>query len=476
MVDMEFALESDGQQRLEGYLERIGKVLGDDHRRASFATYAIGLLGDGERKSMEPIAARACPDPTRVDAEHQRLAHFVSNSNWRDVDVRREAAAYALEVLTKREPVTSWIFDDTGFLKQGSHSVGVQRQYTGSAGKITNCQIGVSLTVTTATEHLPIDFELYLPESWTEDPARRQEARIPDEVQFQTKPQLAIAMLKRSAVAGVPPGTVLGDSAYGHSSPLRRACRELEFPYAVGVMPTDRVWRLDHLGRPIDGEPVAIEDFAVGLGRGAFRKTTWREGSKIALSSYFAMERVRMVQGDGIDEGEPENVWLLMEWERSESAPTKYHVLWLPHTSGRRLTRKKAVRIVKQRWRTERVYEDLKGELGLDHFEGRRFRGWHHHVSVALACFAFVVAERVRAFPPSAREADRDRAQPWPPRTPLRGFVHHRTPRDRTRARPMASSLPVLPPSQQLAQVPKSPLITWCSCPHSLREATRMTQ
>jgi SRSO17 transposase len=476
MMDMEFALESDGQQRLEDYLERIGKVLGDDHRRASFATYAIGLLGDGERKSMEPIAARACADPARVDAEHQRLAHFVSNSNWRDADVRREAAAYALEVLTKREPVVAWIFDDTGFLKQGSHSVGVQRQYTGSAGKITNCQIGVSLTVVTPTEHLPIDFELYLPESWTEDRARRQEARIPDEVQFQTKPGLAIAMLERAAAAGVPRGTVLGDSAYGHSSRLRRACRDLEFPYAVGVMPTDRVWRIDRRGRRIDDAPVAIEDFAVGLGRGAFRKTTWRQGSKVALSSYFAMERVHMVQGDGIDEGEPEHVWLLMEWERGESAPSKYHVLWLPHTSGRRLTRKKAVRIVKQRWRTERVYEDLKGELGLDHFEGRRFRGWHHHVSVALACFAFIVAERVRAFPPSAREADRDRAEPGQTRTPLRGFIHHRTPRDRTRARPMASSLPLLSPSSDLTQVPRSPLITWCSCPHNLLNANRMTQ
>ena len=306
MSDMDYSLEEDGLQRLEEYFERIGNVLGDDKRRASFATYAIGLLSDGERKSMEPIAARACADPARVDAEHQRLAHFLSNSNWRDKDVRREAAAYALEVLTKREPVVAWIFDDTGFLKQGNHSVGVQRQYTGSAGKITNCQIGVSLTVATPTEHLPIDFELYLPQSWTEDPARRLEARIPDEVQFQTKPELAIAMLRRAVAAGVPRGTVLGDACYGHSSLLRRVCRELEFSYAVAVMPTDRVWRLDRRDQKVDDHPVAIEDFAVGLGRGAFRKTTWRQGTKAPLSSHFAMERVRMVQGDGVDAGQPE--------------------------------------------------------------------------------------------------------------------------------------------------------------------------
>jgi SRSO17 transposase len=476
MVAMEYTLESDGQQRLEQYLERIGMVLGDEKRRASFATYAIGLLGDGERKSMEPIAARACPDPGRVDAEHQRLAHFVSNSNWRDEDVRREAAGYALQVLTTREPVVGWVLDDTGFLKQGTHSVGVQRQYTGSAGKITNCQIGVSLTVTTPTEHLPIDFELYLPRSWTDDPDRRLEARIPEEVQFQTKPEQAIAMLRRAVAAGVPRGTVLGDSAYGHSSPLRRACRDLDLSYAIGVMPTDRVWRLDSRGRRIDDEPVAIEDFAMGLGPGGFRKTTWREGSKAPLSSFFAMERVHMVQGDGIDEGEPEHVLLLMEWERGESAPSKYHVLWTPHAPGHRLTRKKAVRIVKQRWRTERVYEDLKGELGLDHFEGRRFRGWHHHVSVALACFAFVVAERVRAFPPSARGEGRARSQPGATGTSLRGFVHHRAPGDRALSRcQVAAPLPLL--SQSPAFVPSAEYpITWCSCAHHRLKDEPVTQ
>jgi SRSO17 transposase len=472
---MDFALENDGLQRLEEYFERIGSVLGDDKRRASFATYAIGLLGDGERKSMEPIAARACADPSRVDAEHQRLSHFLSNSNWRDKDVRREAAAYALEVLTEREPVVAWIFDDTGFLKQGSHSVGVQRQYTGTAGKITNCQIGVSLTVATPTEHLPIDFELYLPQSWTEDPSRRLEARIPDEVQFRTKSELAIVMLRRAVAAGVPRGTVLADAAYGHSSLLRRVCRELEFSYAVAVMPTDRVWRLDRHGRKVDENPVAIEDFATGLGRGAFRKTTWRQGSKAPLSSHFAMERVRMVQGDGVDSGEPEMVWLLMEWEHGETAPTKHHVLWFPNQPAYRLTYKDAVRIVKQRWRTERAYEDLKGELGLDHFEGRRFRGWHHHVSVALTCFAFVVAERARAFPPSGASADSTGTQSSASGTALRGFLHHHTPRDRAPARSMASSLPLLPPSPQPSPVPDSP-ITWCSCSRAPHGRSQVTQ
>ncbi len=167
--------------------------------------YAMGLLGDGERKSVEPIAARACPDPARIDAVHQRLLHF-TNANWSDAEVRRVAADHALAAMTEREPVVAWILDDTGFLKQGKHSVGVQRQYTGSAGKITNCQIGVSLAVATETEHLPIDFELYLPESWLDDPNRRSEARIPDSVRFKTKPELALDMVRRALDHGVPPG------------------------------------------------------------------------------------------------------------------------------------------------------------------------------------------------------------------------------------------------------------------------------
>ena len=451
-----YVMDADAQRRLEAYLKRIGDVLGDPRRRASFATYAMGLWGDGERKSVEPMAARACADPARTDAEHQRLLHFVSNSAWSDPKVRRVAVRYGVDALVAREPIVGWILDDTGFLKQGTHSVGVQRQYTGSAGKIANCQIGVSLTVITPTEHLPIDFDLYLPHGWADDPARRHEARIPNEVQFQTKPELAIAQLRRAAATDVPKGVVLADAAYGHSSPLRRTCRELGLPYAVGIMATDRVYRLDRLGRRI-GAPVAVQDFALALGRSYFRRTTWREGSKKTLWSRFAMERVVMVQGDGVDDRE--EVWLLMEWEPGESAPTKYFVVSLPPSA----TRKQVVRTVKQRWRTERVYEDLKGELGLDHFEGRRFRGWHHHVSVALCCFAFVVAERAGAFPPSARDQGRDGAHRRAPRAALRRLVHHGAARDRARARHLAPALPTLPPP------PTSDDFTmgtpWCSCP-----------
>src|SRR6266568_8706991 len=191
-------MDTAGVRRIESYFARIGAVLGSAKRRASFAIYAMGLLGGAERKSVEPMAALVCRNPKKMDAAHQRLLHFVSCSRWSDRDVRRLSGQYALAAMTEREPIEAWILDDTGFLKQGVHSVGVQRQYTGSAGKVTNCQIGVSLSVATRTEHVPVDFELYLPRSWAEDSERRKEARIPPDVAFRKKPELALNMIDRA--------------------------------------------------------------------------------------------------------------------------------------------------------------------------------------------------------------------------------------------------------------------------------------
>jgi SRSO17 transposase len=388
-----------GKRRLSDYFDEIGRVLGRKGRRESFALYAEGIFGDGERKSIEPIAARACADPARADAEHQRLLHFALDAPWSDHDVRLAAARYALEAMTARQPVDSWIIDDTGFLKQGSHSVGVQRQYTGSAGKVTNCQVGVSLTVTTPTEQLPIDFALYLPESWINDRARRDEARIPAEVQFATKLELSLQLMQRALDDGIPPGVVLADQAYGTSREWRKGVREMGLHYAAAVDNKTTVMVFDKHGRRRE-EIISIIDLAHRIeSHGGFRRCTWREGTKHDLSARFALRRVVPAYdgGHGIEKREP--VWLLIEWRDNEDAPANCFLCSLPE----RLTKKRLVRIVMQRWRTERAYQDLKDELGLDHYEGRRFPGWHHHVSVVLCCYAFVIAERVRHFPPSAR-------------------------------------------------------------------------
>ena len=388
-----------GKARLEDYLERIGNVLGHAKRRASFATYALGLLSDGERKSVEPIAARATGSAETVDALHQRLLHFITDSEWDDHAVRQQAAEYGMKAMTESEPIETWILDDTGFLKQGTHSVGVQRQYTGSAGKVANCQIGVSLSVATRSEHLPLDFELYLPMSWTDDAARRAEARIPDDVVFKTKPELALDIVTRALAAGIPPGVVLGDSGYGASADFRLRLQRLGLPYSLGVNPLTKVYEVGEVVNR-GGQAISVRDLAFKLRRkGKFQRCTWRAGSRDDLSADFAMRRVAVCGEQDRELHERPTVWLLIEWRDGESEPANYFFSSLPADIGLQ----ELVRITMQRWRTERAYEDLKGELGLDHFEGRRFRGWHHHISVVLCCYAFAVAERHRFFPLTTR-------------------------------------------------------------------------
>ena len=389
-----------GRARLEDYLERVGEELGNVRRRASFATYALGLLGDCERKSVEPIAARATGSELEVDAVHQRLLHFLTDSGWDDHAVRLLAARYALKAMTAHEDVEAWILDDTGFLKQGTHSVGVQRQYTGSAGKVTNCQAGVSLSIATRGDHLPVDFELYLPVCWTENAARRREARIPDDVVFRTKPEMGLGMVARALADGLPPGVVLADAGYGASSDFRLGLHRLGIHYSVGVNPLTSVYEVDQAVNR-GGRAIGLRDLAAKLeAKGKFERCTWRAGTRGDLSARFAMRRVtpRGERDRELEERPP--VWLLIEWRDGEDEPANYFFSSLPAD----IPLQELVRITMQRWRTERAYEDLKGELGLDHYEGRRFRGWHHHISVALACYAFVVAERHRIFPlPSRR-------------------------------------------------------------------------
>lgn len=395
-----------GEARLESFLDDVGDLLGDKRRKASFATYALGLLSEGERKSVEPIAARASGKPEEVEAAHQRLLHFLARSDWDDRAVRRLAARYALKFMATEQPVEASIIDDTGFLKQGTHSVGVQRQYTGSAGKIANCQIGVSLTLATRNEHLPVDFELYLPTSWTDNPARRAEAHVPEDLVFKTKPELALAMLKRAHEDGLPLGVVLADAGYGTSAEFRLGLHRLGLAYSVGVAASSKVFEVREVVNR-GGQAIDLRKLAGKLeAKGKFQRFTWRTGTRGELSARFAMRRVAPCgeQGNALDERS--TVWLLIEWREGEADPANYYFSSLPPDTSLDAL----VRITTQRWRTERAYEDLKGELGLDHFEGRSFRGWHHHISVVLCCYAFAVAERHRIFPLSTRRPRRARA------------------------------------------------------------------
>lgn len=400
-------LDGAARQRLDDYLGRVCGGLRDMRRRASFGMYALGLLSEGERKSVEPIAARVSGDPKLTRAMHDKLLHFLGEAVWDDHAVRWEGARLGIEALERHEPVTAWVIDDTGFEKQGEHSVGVQRQYTGSAGKITNCQIGVSLTVANSHGHLPIDFELYLPEIWTMDPKRRKEAKIPAELKFQTKIELALQMIERAANNNVPGNIVLADGDYGKAPIFRETVRLHGLDYGVGIHSTTSVWCADARDQRVGGA-MTVSELGRRLMQGSYRHIRWREGTNDWLSSRFCLRRVVVNQEDGDEPKQRHPVWLLIEWPEGEQVPTKFLLTTLP----RRMGIKQIVRVVRERWRTEQTYSELKGELGLDHFEGRSFRGWHHHVSVVLCCYAFVVAERTRRFSPSALGPRADRPLP----------------------------------------------------------------
>ncbi len=396
---MAYTLDRAGQHRLDDYFDGIGSILRRCDRRESFALYATGLFGDAERKSVEPIAARACADPARCRAVHDQLLHFVGVSPWSDGGVRRFATKYALKALTSVEPVEDWIIDDTGFPKQGDKSPGVQRQYSGTLGKTGNCQIGVSVTVATRTMHLPIDMDLYLPTSWTDDRGRCRAAHIPDDLGFRPKWRIALDLIERNVKAGVPLGLVLADSAYGDVGEFRDGVRALHFEYALDVKKHTRVVIACDEGG--ETESMSVETVADIIGERCYRKVTWREGSRRSMSAAFAAVRVRVVTAD---DTRGEEQWLVIEKPKRHQPVEHYVLTTLPKATSR----KKLVRRIKQRWRTERAYEDLKGELGLDHFEGRTYPGWQHHISCVLACYAFLVAERAGAFPPTAGRARPD--------------------------------------------------------------------
>jgi SRSO17 transposase len=371
---------------------RLADLFTRSEPRAQVAKYLRGLLTCGERKNGWHLAELL------GDTTPDRMQRLLYQVDW-DADAARDRLQqFVIERFG--DPESIGVVDETGFLKKGTHSVGVQRQYTGTAGKITNCQIGVSLTLATPQNHLPVDFELYLPASWAHDDARRAEARIPDHVTFKTKPQLALDMLHRAVDADLPRGAVVADEAYGNSTEFRRGCRRLGLDFAVAVSATTRVWVVDAASRR-RGQPIAARDLAQHLVTDdGFRRYTWREGTSEALSARFAFRRVVPAADDGSEPRKRDRVWLICEWRDGEDAPKHFHL-----ATYKRMPFVQLVHRLKERWRTERVYQDLKGELGLDHYQGRRFPGWHHHVSVALCCFAFLVAERARAFPPSSADA-----------------------------------------------------------------------
>lgn len=381
------------------------------------------------------MAARLVPDNVR--RVRQSLHHVVADAPWSDEVVLAAVRSYALTAMRQRGSVQAWIVDDTGFPKKGTHSVGVARQYCGQVGKQENCRVAVSLSVSTNTASLPIAWRLYLPEVWAEDPVRRKQAGIPEEVVFQTKPAIALAQLRAAVKQDVPRAPVLADAGYGTDTRFREEITELGLPYMVGIMSSVSVWKPGEAplakrkwkgtGRPTkllrrdrDHQPLAVKALALSLPASAWKTITWRQGTKQNLRSRFAAVRVRPAHRDYWRHEPHTEEWLLIEWPAGEAEPIKYWLSTLP--ANTKLA--DLARLAKQRWIIERDYEELKQELGLGHFEGRGWRGFHHHATLCIAAYGFLVAERSR-FSPSARAGKLElRAQQIPPHFQPRGSPH----------------------------------------------------
>ena len=398
-------------QRFAAYVAHLAGVLGHRDRHEPLRAYVTGLCLPGERKSMEPMAARV--DPRHVQARHQSLQHFIADAPWDAAAVLRVAREWGLAPMVRHGPVAAWIVDDTGFPKKGQHSVGVARQYCGVLGKQDNCQVAVSVSVANAAVSLPVAYQLYLPESWASDRPRRRAVGVPDDVTFQPKWQIALGQIRAVLAEGVPRAPVVADAGYGDTTAFREALTAAGLAYAVGVKKETTAWppgaaprppkRWKGRGRPptlvrrtATHIPQNLKQLALALPPTAWQTVRWREGTHGAMRSRFARVRVRPAHRDEERTEARAEEWLLIEWPRDDGEPTKYWLSTLPATTPM----PELVRLAKLRWRIERDYQELKDELGLDHFEGRGWRGFHHHGALCIAAYAFLAAERARLSPP----------------------------------------------------------------------------
>src|SRR4051794_40353196 len=486
MVAMAKVSGRSSKARFAAYVEKLTEVIGHADRAGPLRDYCTGLVMPAERKSVEPIAAITAP--ARVAAQHQSLLHFVANAPWSDEAVLRRMREIVLPEMTRTEPIAAWIIDDTGFPKKGRHSVGVARQYCGQLGKQDNCQVAVSLSLANHDASLPVSYRLYLPREWAEDPARRAKAGVPEEIAFRTKPEIALDLLRAAAAAGLPPAPVVTDAGYGKDTGFRTGVSALGLPYVAAVLSSTTVWppgtgplppkpwsgrgrRATRLRRDAQHQPKAV---ALALPETAWTEIAWREGTNGELASRFARTRVRAAHADTRLSAPREEEWLLIEWPEGEPEPTQYWLSTLPEETGF----EQMVDLAQLRWRIERDYQDLKQEVGLGHYEGRGWRGFHHHATLCIAAYGFLIAERARFSPsgpsraggraggfeaPRLSEGYRPRGAPDPTRAARAELDRHRATTAHRGAGPEPASMPVLRTHQSKKSQPTRlplPLVT----------------
>jgi SRSO17 transposase len=407
-------------KRLEGELESFLKSMfsgmGRVERRRAMDWYVKGLLLEGERKSIDPMAGRLVQEASEQEAMRQRLQQCISGSAWGDDEVMRRLA---LKLEADLPDIEALVLDDTGFPKKGRHSVGVVRQYSGTLGRIDNCQVGVSLHLASEKGSGCIGMRLYLPAEWTADPERLRKAGVPEDVSFETKRDIALRLLEHALGWGVKRHLVLADSGYGNEVEFRAELTRRGLPYIVGIQGDCVVWPPGFVVPPIapkppgtrgpartryrygEAKPVAVEKLAADLPKTAWKWVNWREGSKGPRRSRFAALRIRTAHRHHLGLAPGDEQWLLCEWPRHEKAPTKFHLSTLPAD----ISLKQLVRLTKLRWRVERDYQEMKGEVGLDHFEGRTWRGFHHHATLCSVAHGFLALRRA-LFPPEESALD----------------------------------------------------------------------
>jgi SRSO17 transposase len=408
---MGFQRAEDRESRFAKFVEGLVSVIGHADRARPLWDYCVGLIMPFGRKSVEPMAAVTAPE--RVAAQHQSLLHFANQAPWSDEKVLAKVREMVVPALERHGPIEAWIIDDTGLPKKGRHSVGVGRQYCGQLGKQDNCQVAVSLSIANHHASLPVAYRLYLPEDWTADGERRRKTGVPEEIGFKTKPEIALEQLRWACEAGIARGVVLMDAGYGCNTNLRTGISALALCYVAGILSQTSVWvsgtgplppkkwsgrgRQPKLIRRDDKhQPVSVKELALGLPKRTWRTIKWREGAAEWLSSRFARVRIRAAHHDyKLTDSRPEE-WLLIEWPKGEKEPTKYWLSTLP----KEITFRALVDLTKLRWRIERDYQELKQEVGLGHYEGRGWRGFHHHATLCIAAYGFLVSER-ETIPPS---------------------------------------------------------------------------
>jgi SRSO17 transposase len=395
--------------RMEAFVAEVaGAAMSHPVQRVNAELYVRGLLAAGARKSLEPLVERL-----DGDADYQSMQQFLADSPW-------QAGRLMAAVVERAAPVVAaeaWVLDDTGFPKDGKGSPGVKRQYSGTLGKIGNCQIGVSLHAVSEHATLPLGWALYLPQDWCDDPVRRRKAKIPESVVFQTKPQLGLGLVEQAVGYAIDRAPVLGDAAYGENTALRGALDSTGIQYVLSINPDTTIFeagavftvparRLGSRGpapsaHRSDRDAIAVGRYAQTLAPEDFQTVTFRGKGKTRVSSRFAFKRVTAAHPVSRDREAPREEWLIIEWPEGRETPTDYWISNLPaRTKPQRLAR-----LARLRWMIELDYRQLKGELGLDHYEGRSYPGWYHHTALVTTAHAFLTLERTD--PKARRRASR---------------------------------------------------------------------